>query len=120
MDVIIRTPRKLNIAAIMMALDAFIDLVETHVAIALGASVHPFTRITPSVNSTVTISKGLLTDCEIKSGKLIIIDSPTYTMTFFFQKPYDSIILNFIQLVYQDSAKKRISMLLYFKLIDRH
>ena len=33
-------------------------LVTTHVAIALGASVHPLTRMTPSVSATAMNSKG--------------------------------------------------------------
>ena len=34
-------------------------LVETHVAIAFGASVHPFTNTTPSVNTVITNKAGL-------------------------------------------------------------
>ena len=43
-----------------------IDLVTTQVAMALGASVHPFTKITPSVRSTANISSGLSIICPQK------------------------------------------------------
>ena len=56
--VITYTPRKLKIAAITMAARADIHRVTTQVAMALGASVQPFTRMTPSVNATATKSKG--------------------------------------------------------------
>ena len=56
--VITRTPKKLNIAAMTIALRTPIARVETQVAIAFGASVHPFTRITPSVSSADTASIG--------------------------------------------------------------
>ena len=52
------TPIKLNTADISIAARGAILRVDTHVAIALGASVHPLTKITPSVNSTVTNSIG--------------------------------------------------------------
>ena len=57
--VITNTPRKLNTAAIKIAALGDMDLVDTQVAIALGASVQPFTRITPNVNATVIASTGL-------------------------------------------------------------
>ena len=57
-DVITKTPRKLKIAAIMIAFLTPIALVETQVAIAFGASVHPFTRITPNVKTVETSSIG--------------------------------------------------------------
>lgn len=50
-NVIINTPKKLKIAAIIIAFFGFIDLVETQVAMAFGASVHPFTNITPKINT---------------------------------------------------------------------
>ena len=34
------------------------DLVDIHVAIAFGASVHPFTKITPNINIVITHSGG--------------------------------------------------------------
>ena len=51
MCVIIRTPKKLKTALIMMAFLVDMHLVVMHVAIALGASVHPFTNITASVSN---------------------------------------------------------------------
>ncbi len=56
--VITSTPRKLNMAAIMMALRTSMALVETHVAIAFGASVQPLTSTTPSVSTAETASIG--------------------------------------------------------------
>ena len=56
--VMINTPRKLKTALMMMAFLALKHRVVTQVAMALGASVHPFTKITPSVNSVVTRSAG--------------------------------------------------------------
>ena len=53
------TPRKLNTAAIRIAPRADMHRVTTQVAMALGASVQPLTRITPSVSSTATNSSGL-------------------------------------------------------------
>src|SRR5690606_16606507 len=57
--VIIRTPKKLNTDAIIIAFLGEIALVDTQVAIALGASVHPLTKITPSINTTVINNAGL-------------------------------------------------------------
>jgi hypothetical protein len=54
------TPRKLNTAAINTAIFGLMERVETHVAIALGASVHPFTRITAIVKRVVITNNGLL------------------------------------------------------------
>jgi hypothetical protein len=51
--VINRTPRKLKMAAITIALRTPIDRVDTQVAMAFGASVQPFTSTTPRVNITV-------------------------------------------------------------------
>ena len=58
--VIAKTPKKLNTAAIKMALRGVILRVETQVAIAFGASVHPFTKTTPNVKITVTAIAGLV------------------------------------------------------------
>jgi len=55
--VIIKTPRKLNTAARKIADDGLRDLVETQVAIAFGASVQPFTKMTPRVSITVIIKE---------------------------------------------------------------
>jgi len=57
--VIAKTPKKLNTAAIRMAFRGVMLLVETQVAIAFGASVHPFTKTTPNVKATVTAIAGL-------------------------------------------------------------
>jgi hypothetical protein len=54
-----RTPIKLKIAAIITAALGPIDRVETQVAIAFGASVHPFTKITPSTRIVVINKAGL-------------------------------------------------------------
>ena len=67
----IRTPRKLQAAAIIIALSTSMHLVDTHVAMAFGASVHPFTRITPSVRRTAIKSAGWLTTCSAKYENVI-------------------------------------------------
>jgi hypothetical protein len=54
-----KTPKKLNIAAIRIAERADMERVEIHVAMALGASVHPLTRITAKVRIVVTNNTGL-------------------------------------------------------------
>jgi len=51
--------------------------VHTQVAIALGASVHPLTRITPSVRRAVMSSAGFERALETKSRKLTFV-SPLY------------------------------------------
>ena len=61
-----KTPRKLNTAAIRMAALADIHRVTTQVAMALGASVQPLTRMTPSVRSTAISSRGLVVTCAKK------------------------------------------------------
>ena len=73
MSVITSTPRKLNMAAMMMALGARMERVETQVAMAFGASVQPLTRMTPSVSATVMASIGLLNTWERKSVREIVI-----------------------------------------------
>ena len=65
--VMIITPRKLHTAAMMMALLTPIERVPTTVAMALGASVQPLTKITPRVSSTVTASAGLAKTCCTKN-----------------------------------------------------
>jgi hypothetical protein len=52
------TPRRLKIAAMMMDAPGRIARVETQVAMALGASVQPFTIMTASVRIVVTIRAG--------------------------------------------------------------
>jgi hypothetical protein len=54
----ISTPKKLKTAAINIALRTSIERVETHVAMAFGASVQPFTKMTPSVSAVVTQKTG--------------------------------------------------------------
>ena len=51
--VIVKTPKKLNTAAIIIDFFGDKHLVETHVAIAFGASVQPFTSITPEINAVI-------------------------------------------------------------------
>ena len=49
------------------------DLVDTQVAIAFGASVQPFTNITPSVNSVIINNAGFANTCPINSVNVIDI-----------------------------------------------
>ena len=56
--VMTNTPRKLKMALMMMAERTFMQRVVTQVAIALGASVHPLTKITPRVRATVISRTG--------------------------------------------------------------
>ena len=59
------TPRKLKMALMMMAGRAFMQRVVTQVAMELGASVQPFTKITPRVSRTVIASIGFdTTSCR--------------------------------------------------------
>lgn len=53
------TPAKFNAAAIKIADFGFMEPVDTTVAIAFGASVHPFTNMTPSTRITVISKAGL-------------------------------------------------------------
>ena len=57
--VITSTPRKLNTALVNIAERTFMQRVVTQVAIALGASVQPLTKMTPSVSRTVIVRMGL-------------------------------------------------------------
>ena len=61
--VIIKTPAKLKTALIIIALLTLMHRVVTQVAMALGASVQPLTKITPNVKSVVINSAGLLPIC---------------------------------------------------------
>jgi len=64
---------KLKVAAKATAVRGPIDLVDTAVAMAFGASVQPFTRITPSVSITVK-RKGRFPEIpEINSPKVMTI-----------------------------------------------
>ena len=56
--VMTRTPRKLKTALIQIAVRSLKHPVVIHVAIALGASVHPLTKMTPSVSRTVSSKMG--------------------------------------------------------------
>ena len=57
--VMTNTPRKLKMALIQMALRTPMQRVVMQVAIALGASVQPLTKMTPRVRATVIIKTGL-------------------------------------------------------------
>ena len=59
MCVMISTPKKLKTALVRIAARAFMHRVVMQVAMALGASVHPLTKMTPSVSSTVISKTGL-------------------------------------------------------------
>ena len=77
--VMTNTPIKLNTAAMIIALRTPIAFVDTHVAIAFGASVHPFTRITAKVSRTVTARTGLDVTCSKKAKNEIVISRPLFT-----------------------------------------
>ena len=66
MRVMTKTPRKLQMAAIMMASRGFMARVPIAVAMAFGASVQPFTKITPMVSMVVMMRAGLENkDCSV-------------------------------------------------------
>jgi len=88
--VIMRTPKKLKTDAIIMAFFGVIDLVDTQVAIALGASVHPLTNITPSIKAEVMNKAGFVS-CRRNSAKEIVIIVPP--------KAYDYYLPNNIKIV---------------------
>jgi hypothetical protein len=68
------TPKKLNTADIIIASCGCRALVDTHVAIALGASVHPFTKITPKVNITVIVRVGFIISwCKKSLNSTVIL-----------------------------------------------
>ena len=69
--VMTNTPRKLKIAAITMAERTPMARVDTQVAMALGASVQPFTRITAMVSSAATISEGFASACWMNASILM-------------------------------------------------
>jgi hypothetical protein len=68
-------PRKLKTVAIRIAEFGDMDRVDTQVAMAFGASVQPFTIITPVVSRDTIKSGGLLVRELIKSAKLILINN---------------------------------------------
>ena len=76
-----KSPRKLNTAAMMMACRGFMARVETAVAMALGASVQPFTSTTPSVSATVTARTGFAASCARNSLREIVKQSPRFLFT---------------------------------------
>ena len=66
-------------------------LVDTHVAIAFGASVQPFTKITPEINDVIINRLGLANSSLIKLENAIdisfftnILDINQYTLSFIF------------------------------------
>ena len=80
------------------------ERVDTQVAMALGASVQPFTMITPSVSATVTASMGLLNTCERKSVRGIVIIYSVLTFSLLIFSQFDYIIIK-----YQAGIKKSLS-----------
>ena len=66
MCVMMNTPRKLKMALMMIAVLGGRQRVVTQVAMALGASVQPFTKMTPSVSRTVMASIGFEKTCAMK------------------------------------------------------
>ena len=67
------TPRKLNAAAMRMADCGRMARVETHVAMALGASVQPLTRITPVVRMAVNKNGRLVNSSERNSCRVKVM-----------------------------------------------
>ena len=65
-------PARLHTAAVKIAAHGDMQRVVMQVAMALGASVHPLTRITPSVSSVIISSGGLLCRLERKSERLTL------------------------------------------------
>ena len=63
MWVMMNTPRKLNTALVRMAARTDRHRVAMQVAMALGASVQPLTKMTPRVSTTVTARTGLEQNC---------------------------------------------------------
>ena len=75
--VMISTPRKLNAALMRIAGRGLMHRVVMHVAIAFGASVHPLTKITPSVRRAVISSAGDDESCRKKSANETSIPKPS-------------------------------------------
>ena len=63
--VMMKTPRKLKMALMMMAGRTFMQRVEMQVAIAFGASVQPLTKMTPKVKRTDIAMIGLVVTCSM-------------------------------------------------------
>ncbi|WP_241222884.1 hypothetical protein [Bifidobacterium samirii] len=68
-------------AAMMTADRTRMHRVVTQVAIALGASVHPLTKMTPSVSNVVTVNAGFESTCWMKWEK----DTSKGVGSFFFE-----------------------------------
>ena len=66
-------PAQLHTAAMTIATLTSRDLVDTQVAMALGASVIPFTQMTPKVSNTVINKAGFVTSCRRKKENDISI-----------------------------------------------
>ena len=69
--VMIRTPKKLQMALMIMADRTRMHRVVTQVAMALGASVQPLTKMTPSVRTTVIAKTGFEVTCWRKDAREI-------------------------------------------------
>ena len=69
------TPRKLNTAAMRIAARGDMHRVTTQVAMAFGASVQPLTKMTPSVSTTATSSRGFCVNSEKKYANVRSIKS---------------------------------------------
>ena len=82
-------------AAMMMALGARMERVETQVAMAFGASVQPLTRMTPSVSTTVMASIGLLNTWERKSVREIVIVYSVLTFSLLIFPQFNYIIMGY-------------------------
>lgn len=66
---IINTPAKFITAASIMAFLGLMARVDMQVAMAVGASVQPFTRITPEMSITERLMAGLVNSMWIKSDR---------------------------------------------------
>ena len=85
MRVMTSTPRKLNPALSRMAGRTRMQRVLMQVAMALGASVHPLTKMTPSVSATVINKMGLEAICWRKCDSVTsMYESPLYSSLFSF------------------------------------
>ena len=69
--VMIRTPKKLQMALMIMADRTRMHRVVTQVAMELGASVQPLTKMTPNVRATVIAKPGFEVTCWRKDAREI-------------------------------------------------
>ena len=84
-------PAQLHTAAMTIATLTSRDLVDTQVAMALGASVIPFTQMTPKVSSTVINKAGFVTSCRRKKENdisIILFYLLSYSFTLSLRKFY--------------------------------